>query len=94
MDDILLKSEFDKLQEEKSDKFRVTYLVSEGEGSEAVAKGRIDSGTVQAAMPEKKDWSSTKVLVCGPEGMVKAVAGSSSSILQQLGVKDGQIKKF
>ena len=93
VDDILLRSEFDGLQE-KGDKFEVTYVVSDAKDQAGIVSGRVNSNIIEAAMPERSRWAQTKVLVCGPDGFVDAVAGSKSSILKKLGIEKGQIKKL
>ncbi|KAF2157321.1 cytochrome-b5 reductase [Myriangium duriaei CBS 260.36] len=104
--DILLKSEFDELASKQPDRFKVNYVVSETSSSNdgTFYKGRITRQIIEQAMPARRDWNNTKVLICGPPPMIAAVAGakggfgwtqgSLGGMLREIGLDSKQVQKF
>jgi len=99
-EDLVGKEEFDDLEKTSGGRFKRVYVVGgtsgaeEAQHDEGVVRGRINRSVVETAMGTKAEWGNTKVLICGPDGLVEAVAGKKSGILKELGVPQGQVHKF
>ncbi|TPX35760.1 hypothetical protein SmJEL517_g02000 [Synchytrium microbalum] len=102
--DILLHNELEILQSAHPDRFKVHYIVDEPlEATEWKGeRGFVSQAMIQKYMPPPTLQKSL-VLVCGPEGMVRHVAGTKrseesqgpiSGILGQLGYGQNQVFKF
>jgi len=101
-DDILLKAEFDRLENTHPRRFRAFYLLDRpGEGW-TQGKGHVTKELLQTVLPEPKE-ENVKILVCGPPGLYKAVSGGKKSpqdqgeldgYLKELGYQKDQVFKF
>lgn len=102
-EDLLLRSEFDAYKQQYPDRFDIHYTVSRPKQGFSPEQG-IRSGYITKELlaelmqgPSEKD---TKVFVCGPPAMEKALLGSGSfgkggnGILEQLGYSKDKIHQF
>ncbi len=100
--DIFLREEFSALERRFPGRFRAVYAISHPEPGSPYPKGYVtkqvlDEAGLGAGAAENKD---TKVFVCGPPAMEKALAGakgfggSKSGILAELGYTSAQVHKF
>ncbi|RKO93791.1 hypothetical protein BDK51DRAFT_12187, partial [Blyttiomyces helicus] len=87
--EILLRDELEALRARFPDRLRVLHVVEHGAAEEGIVPGRVEVDVVRrffgAPGPEKG------VLVCGPEGMVRHVAGGKLDEDRQ-GPLDGVLK--
>lgn len=105
--DIVLKKELEDLESQYPDRLQVTYCVS-GPEAQAEApslgderkwkKGYVDSAVLKEAIArcEGGQWGDekgTKVFLCGPPAMEKAIGGKGG-VLAELGVTGKQVHKF
>ena len=104
-EDILLKSEFDKLQQEHPDQFNAVYAVSQPKESGDFHRGYVTKEILRLAEgPDAKQGEQVKVLVSGPPAMTAAIAGSKGGFgwtqgsiggaLKELGFSKDQVFKF
>ncbi|GAA5955359.1 hypothetical protein JCM8115_001925 [Rhodotorula mucilaginosa] len=107
---VLLKNELDALKARDSDHVAVHYLVDRPEAGTSkkqlptdMAVGLIDRSKLESAIGQKQQDKRRVVVVCGPEGMVEAVAGPRGrnfsqgrvgGILQQLGYTEKEVVKL
>ncbi|KAH0565800.1 NADH-cytochrome b5 reductase [Trichoglossum hirsutum] len=101
-EDILLKREFEDLENTYPQRFRAFYLLDKPPASWTGGKGYVTKELLKAVIPGPKDGN-IKVFVCGPPGLYKAVSGEKrspqdqgelSGILQELGYSKDQVYKF
>ncbi|KAK0736133.1 hypothetical protein B0T21DRAFT_366383 [Apiosordaria backusii] len=100
--DIFLKKEFSELQSKHPGRFRAEYVVSQPEAGSTYRKGYVDGKVLEelglGATQEKNQ--NTKVMVCGPPAMEKALKGGKgpfakkTGVLHELGYKSDQIYSF
>ena len=88
--DILLKEYFDKLAKENPDQFSVKYVLDKAPKNSAYVQGHIDAGLLKATMPAPGQG---KVFICGPPGMVSALAGPKTKDFKQ-GEVEGALKSL
>lgn len=103
-DDILLREKIDELQEEYPEQLRVFYVLDKPpEWGWKGGRGFISKAMLREFMPEPLLGHLAKVLVCGPPGMVKHLAGDLPSkkgqgelggLLKELGFDASQVFKF
>ena len=95
-EDLLLRSELEGYARRFPGRFKYMYTVSRPlrEGSE-VRKGYVDEEVLGRVM-ERETMGRSKVFVCGPPAMEKALVGSRGErgILDRLGWEKGQIHRF
>ncbi|KAL4777294.1 hypothetical protein BDW60DRAFT_782 [Aspergillus nidulans var. acristatus] len=100
--DMLLRAEFDAYQRAHPDRIDVHYTVSRP-GSEFRPAPNVRSGYVTrevlAEVMGGPDEANTKIFVCGPPAMEKALVGGGfgqgqPGILQQLGYSKDRIHRF
>lgn len=105
--DIVLKDELESLEKQFPNKLQVTYCVSGPEagpdapniGSDAKhKKGYINKTVLQEAISKAEagkfgDEKGTKIFICGPPAMEKAIAGKGG-VLAELGIDSKKIHKF
>ncbi|KAK4495511.1 hypothetical protein PRZ48_013843 [Zasmidium cellare] len=105
--DIVLRKELEELEQRYPGRLQVTYCVSGPEAKpEAPSlgderkwrKGYIDAGVLKEAIArcEARQWGDekgTKVFLCGPPAMEKAIGGRGG-VLAELGVTGKQVHKF
>ena len=101
-DDILLKREFEDLENTYPQRFRAFYLLDKPPEGWTQGKGFITKDLLKTALPEPKE-ENVKIFVCGPPGLYKAVSGAKKSpsdqgeligYLKELGYEKEQVYKF
>ncbi|KAI0881525.1 ferredoxin reductase-like protein [Annulohypoxylon maeteangense] len=101
-EDILLKKEFEHLENTYPQRFRAFYVLDNPPKEWAGAKGYITKDLLKTVLPEPKS-ENIKVFVCGPPGLYKAISGNKvspadqgelSGILKELGYSKDQVFKF
>lgn len=101
-DDILLKKEFQDLENTYPQRFRAFYVLDNPPQGWTGGKGYITKDLLKTVLPEPKE-DNIKLFVCGPPGMYKAVSGTKvspkdqgelSGILKELGYSQEQVFKF
>ncbi|BGP18733.1 hypothetical protein JCM10213_009212 [Rhodosporidiobolus nylandii] len=106
-EDILLRKEFEALQQKKPDQFRIVFVLDKPPSGWKGPTGYVNGDLVKKELtqfgtgPEKGE--KVKVFVCGPPGQVKALAGPKKSpkdqgplegVLKELGYTSDQVYKF
>ncbi|KAG4421148.1 hypothetical protein IFR04_005668 [Cadophora malorum] len=96
--DVLFQKEFEELEGNYGDRFKAVYTVSRpGEGS-PFRKGYVTKELLEQVTGLAGEES--KVFVCGPPAMEKALLGGSSSrrgkggVLEELGYRKEQVHQF
>lgn len=91
-EDLLFRKEFGEWESKFGGRFKVVYAVSKAEvEGKGVRKGYVTRELLEEVLEApKKD---TKVFVCGPPGMEKALAGKGG-ILAELGYGKDQVHRF
>lgn len=100
-EDILLKREFEELENTYPRRFKAFYTLDKPPESWPYGKGFIDKNLLKTVLPEPKE-ENIKVFVCGPPGLYKAVSGPKDGmkqgdvggVLKELGYSQEQIYKF
>lgn len=101
--DILLKHEFQDLENTYPQRFRAFYLLDKPPEGWTQGKGYITKELLKTVLPEPKEGGKLKIFVCGPPGMYKAVSGAKKSpsdqgelmgYLKELGYEKDQVYKF
>ncbi|PYH44807.1 cytochrome b5 reductase family protein [Aspergillus saccharolyticus JOP 1030-1] len=101
-EDILLKKEFEELENTYPQRFRAFYVLDKPPKEWTGGKGFISKELLKTVMPEPKE-ENIKIFVCGPPGMYKAISGTKKSpsdqgelsgILAELGYSKDQVFKF
>ncbi|KAK7743590.1 NADH-cytochrome b5 reductase [Cytospora paraplurivora] len=101
-DDILLKKEFQELENTYPQRFRAFYLLDSPPAEWKGGKGYVTKELLKTVLPEPKS-ENIKLFVCGPPGLYKAVSGNKvspkdqgelSGILAELGYNKDQVFKF
>jgi cytochrome-b5 reductase len=108
-EDIFLKDEFATLEREHPGQFKAVYVVSQpsppqGDGVEGnkYTRGYVNREVLEGAgLVGEKGGEDTKVFVCGPPAMEKALTGSKglfgspkTGVLHEMGFESGQIHRF
>jgi len=100
--DILLKREFEDLEQRFPQRFRAFYVLDQPPESWQQGKGHITKDLLKTVIPGPKE-ENVKIFVCGPPGLYKAISGSKKSpadqgelagVLQELGYSKDQVFKF
>ena len=101
-EDILLKKEFEDLENKFPNRFRAFYTLDNAPESWPYGKGYITEELLKTILPGPKE-DNIKVFVCGPPGLYKAISGPKKSpaeqgelegILAKLGYSKDQVYKF
>ena len=101
-EDILLKKEFDELENTYPQRFRAFYVLDKPPEGWAQGKGYITKELLKTVLPGKEE-KDAKVFVCGPPGLYKAISGGKKSpsdqgelggVLKELGYDKKQVFKF
>ena len=101
-EDILLKREFEDLENTYPNRFRAFYLLDNPPDGWTQGSGHITKELLKTVLPEPKE-KNLKVFVCGPPGLYKAVSGAKKSVaeqgeltgmLRELGYGQDQVYKF
>lgn len=102
-EDILLREKIDELQDEYPEQLRVLYVLDDAPVGWRGGRGYISKAMLRELMPDPLLGGLAKVLVCGPPGMVKHVAGEMpgkkgqgefGGLLKELGFDASQVFKF
>ena len=100
--DILLKSEFQHLENTYPNRFRAFYVLDHPPETWQQGRGHITKELLKTVLPEPKE-ENVKIFVCGPPGLYKAVSGAKKSpadqgelegMLKELGYRQDQVYKF
>ncbi|RAL17577.1 cytochrome b5 reductase family protein [Aspergillus homomorphus CBS 101889] len=100
--DILLKKEFEELENTYPQRFKAFYVLDKPPKEWTGGSGHINKELLKTVLPEPKE-ENIKIFVCGPPGMYKAISGTKKSpadqgelsgILQELGYSKDQVFKF
>ncbi|CAM1504115.1 Fc.00g017060.m01.CDS01 [Cosmosporella sp. VM-42] len=100
--DILLKKQFDELENTYPQRFRAFYVLDNPPKEWAGGSGFISKELLKTVLPEPKS-ENIKVFVCGPPGLMKAISGNKVSpkdqgeltgALKDLGYSQEQVYKF
>ncbi|KAI9705942.1 MAG: NADH-cytochrome b5 reductase [Candelina mexicana] len=101
-EDILLKREFEDLENTYPQRFRAFYVLDKPPEGWTQGSGFITKDLLKTVIPEPKN-ENIKIFVCGPPGMYKAISGTKKSpqdqgelegILKELGYSKDQVYKF
>lgn len=102
-EDILLKREFEDLENKYPQRFRAFYMLDQPPKSwPAGGKGFVSKDLLKTVLPEPKE-DNIKIFVCGPPGLYKAISGPKVSpsdqgeltgYLKELGYSKDQVYKF
>jgi cytochrome-b5 reductase len=90
--DILLKKEFEHLENTYPQRFRAFYVLDKAPKEWKGGKGYITKELLKQVLPEPKE-ENIKVFVCGPPPMYKAISGAKKSPSDQ-GELDGSLKEL
>ncbi len=102
-EDILLRKEFDALENTYPRRFRAFYTLDNPPEGWPQGKGYVTKELLKTVLPEPKEGDKIKIFVCGPPGMYKAISGMKKSpmdqgeldgILKELGYDKEQVYKF
>ncbi|RYO98811.1 hypothetical protein DL764_006974 [Monosporascus ibericus] len=101
--DILLKREWEDLENTYPQRFRAFYMLDKPPKEWPVGgTGYINKELLKTVLPEPKE-DNIKIFVCGPPGMYKAISGPKTSpkdqgeltgYLKELGYSKDQVYKF
>jgi len=101
-EDVLLKREWEDLENEYPNRFRAFYTLDTPPSNWPGGKGHITKELLKTVLPGP-DAGNIKVFVCGPPGMYKAISGNKKSpqdqgdlagYLAELGYSKDQVYKF
>lgn len=101
-EDVLLKKEFESIENEFPQRFRAFYVLNNPPEGWPGAKGMITKDLLKTVLPGPKQ-ENVKVFVCGPPPMYKAISGAKKSpsdqgelagYLSELGYSKDQVYKF
>ena len=102
-EDIILKEKIDELQAEYPEQLRVYYVLDKPPPGWRGGSGYISSAMIRDVMPDPLLGRLAKILVCGPPGMVKHLAGELPTrkgqgelggLLKEVGFEASQVFKF
>ena len=102
-EDILLKKEFEKLENEYPQRFKAYYVLDKPPRGSNATKGFITKELLKTVLPAPEAGEKIKVFVCGPPGLYKAISGGKKSpadqgelagYLKELGYSKDQVYKF
>ena len=91
-EDILLKGEFEKLENEYPNRFRAFYTLDKPPESWPYGKGHVTKELLKTVIPGAEE-ENVKVFICGPPGFYKAISGAKKSVKDQ-GEVDGILKEL
>ena len=100
--DILLRKEFEDLENDYPERFRAFYVLDNAPDGWKGGKGFITKDLLKEVIPGPKE-ENVKVFVCGPPGLYKAISGTKNKSgeqgeltghLKELGYGEDQVYKF
>ena len=77
--DILLREAFDDLAKRKPDQFKIQHVIEKPEKSYKGPSGFIGQELLAKNLPVPSLGEKTKIFVCGPPPMYKAISGEKTS---------------
>jgi cytochrome-b5 reductase len=92
-EDILLKKEWEELENTYPQRFRAFYVLDDPPAKWQGGKGYVTKELLKTVLPEPKEGDKIKIFVCGPPGMYKAISGGKKSPTDQ-GELDGYLKEL
>lgn len=101
-DDIILKRELEKMENDFPNRFRAFYVLDTPPENWQQGKGHITKELLKTVIPGPNE-TNVKVFVCGPPGLYKAISGTKKSpadqgeltgYLKELGYGQDQVYKF
>lgn len=101
-EDILMKKEWEALENEYPNRFRAFYVLDQPPESWQQGKGHITKDLLKTVIPGPNEGN-IKIFVCGPPGLYKAISGAKNSpadqgelqgYLKELGYSKEQVYKF
>lgn len=101
-EDILLRKEFEELENTYPQRFRAFYLLDKPPKEWSGGKGFVTKELLKTVLPEPKE-ENIQIFVCGPPGLYKAASGTKKSpkdqgeltgFLKDLGYSQDQVYKF
>lgn len=101
-EDIILKEELDRHATSRPGQIKVVYVLNKPPFFWFGEKGNVCSDTIKKHMPSP-DTPGSKILVCGPPGMMKAISGDKNpdrsqgpltGLLKELGYTEANVFKF
>lgn len=94
--DIFLHSEFSELEQKYPGRFKAVYVVATPDAGSPHAKGFVTKALLEGAglSPAAEKNKGTKVLVCGPPPMEKALKAKNTGVLAELGYTKDQVYSF
>lgn len=102
-DDMLLRKEWEELENTYPQRFRAFYILDKPPEGWQGGKGYVTKELLKTVLPEPTEGEKLKIFVCGPPGMYKAISGPKKSpsdqgelggILADLGYTREQVYKF
>ncbi|KAF2429430.1 ferredoxin reductase-like protein [Tothia fuscella] len=102
-EDILLKHEFEELENTYPRRFKAFYVLDNPPEKWQQGKGFITKELLKTVLPEPKEGEKVKIFVCGPPPLYKAISGMKKSpadqgelngYLKELGYSKDQVYKF
>ncbi|KAI8851509.1 hypothetical protein BC829DRAFT_427269 [Chytridium lagenaria] len=106
-DDVLLRRELDILEATSRDRLKVFHVIEKGSekpsSSWVFRTGCIDKNVLDEVFFQVKDRSNAQIFVCGPDNMVKALAGPKptefeqgplNGVLREMGFKGDNVFKL
>jgi cytochrome-b5 reductase len=102
-EDILLRKEWEELENTYPQRFRAFYVLDKPPADWQGGKGYVTKELLKTVLPEPKEGEKLKIFVCGPPGMYKAISGPKKSpsdqgdlggLLSELGYSKEQVYKF
>lgn len=101
-EDILLKREFEDLENTYPQRFKAFYMLDKPPEGWTQGTGHITKDLLKTVLPEPKE-TNMKIFVCGPPGLYKAISGTKNSpqdqgeltgVLKEMGYTQDQVYKF
>jgi cytochrome-b5 reductase len=102
-EDILLKKEFEELENTYPQRFKAFYVLDNPPETWQQGKGFITKELLKTVLPEPKEGDKVQIFVCGPPPLYKAISGGKKSpadqgelsgYLKELGYSKDQVYKF
>ena len=102
-EDILLKAEFEDLENTYPQRFRAFYLLDKPPENWQQGSGHVTKELLKTVLPFEPKDPDGKIFVCGPPGLYKAVSGAKKSpaeqgeltgMLKEMGYSSEQVYKF
>ncbi|KAK4627267.1 NADH-cytochrome b5 reductase 2 [Fulvia fulva] len=91
-EDILLKKEFEELEQKFPQRFRAFYVLDNPPEGWKQGKGYITKDLLKTVIPGPEE-ENVKIFVCGPPGLYKAISGPKKSPADQ-GELSGYLKEL